>query len=85
MKIPAFGWALVALAIIALIGYGLSRGVYIGSTIDVSTRQGEGKFLYSKSCRYLFLDGVHDIAGSAETLSREDSERAPCALLGNSS
>jgi hypothetical protein len=60
------------------------RGLCIGSTIDVSMRQGEGKFLYSKSCRYLYLNGVRDIAGSYESPSRESAEATPCAPLGPS-
>jgi hypothetical protein len=66
-------------------GYLLNRGLYIGSTIDVSMRQGEGKFLYAKNCRYLYFTGVRDIAGGSETPSRETAESTSCALLGNSS
>jgi hypothetical protein len=83
MKVPALGWAVLTVAVIALIGYALNRGLHIGSTIDVSTRQGEGKFLYSKSCRYLYLDGVHNVTSGSESSSREDSEKVSCALLGS--
>jgi hypothetical protein len=50
----------------------------------VSMRQGEGKFLYSKNCRYLYFTGMRDIAGGSEQPSRESAESASCALLGNS-
>jgi hypothetical protein len=65
-------------------GYVLTRGLYIGSTVDVSMRQGEGKFLYSKTCRYLYLTGVRDIGSGAESPSRETAEAMPCAPLGHS-
>ena len=65
-------------------GFLLDRGLYIGSTIDVSMRQGEGKFLYSKNCRYLYFSGVRDITGGSESPSRESAESASCALLGSS-
>jgi hypothetical protein len=81
MKISSLGWLFLGLAVIALIGFLLNRGFYIGSTIDVSMRQGEGKPLYSKSCRYLNLDGVHAITRGLESPSREGAESTSCALL----
>jgi hypothetical protein len=74
----------LGLAVIVLAGYLLNRGLYVGSTIDVSMRQGEGKFLYAKSCRYLYLTGMRDIGNSSESPSREGAEATPCAPLGNS-
>ena len=85
MKLSSLGWPLLGLAVIVVAGYLLNRGLYIGSTIDVSMRQGEGKFLYSKNCRYLYLTGVRDMAGGSEHASREGAESTSCALLGNSS
>ena len=86
MKVSSIGWLVFGLAVIVLIGFLLNRGLYVGSTIDVSMRQGEGKSLYSKSCRYLHLDGVHGITNQGlESPSREASESTPCALLDNSS
>jgi hypothetical protein len=84
MKPSSLGWSLLALAIIVVAGFLLDRGLYIGSTIDVSMRQGEGKFLYSKNCRYLYFSGVRDITGGSESPSRESAESASCALLGSS-
>ena len=46
-------------------------------------RQGEGKFLYSKNCRYLYFTGTRDIATGSEQPSRESAEAASCALLGS--
>jgi hypothetical protein len=81
MKISLLRWPIIGLAVIVLAGYLLNRGLYIGSTIDVSMRQGEGKPLYSKSCRYLNLDGVHAITNGLESPSREGAESTSCALL----
>jgi hypothetical protein len=86
MKLSSLGWPFLGLAVIILIGFLLNRGLYVGSTIDVSMRQGEGKSLYSKSCRYLYLDGVRGITNfGLESPSREDAESTSCALLGSSS
>jgi len=85
MKLSSLWWPLLGLVAIILAGFLLNRGLYIGSTIDVSMRQGEGKFLYAKNCRYLYLTGVRDVAGGSETPSRETAESTSCALLGNAS
>jgi hypothetical protein len=84
MKIRSLGLAFFALMVIALGGYALSRGLYVGVAIDVSMRQGEGKFLYSKSCHYLFVTGVRDITRGSESSSREGAETTSCALLADS-
>ncbi len=81
MKRSSLGWLTLGLAIIVLLGFLLHRGLYVGSAIDVSMRQGEGKFLYSKSCRYLYLDGVRNISAGSETPSREGAQAISCALL----
>jgi hypothetical protein len=84
MKRSSLGWLVLGLVVIVVAAYLLNRGLYIGSTIDVSMRQGEGKFLYAKNCRYLYFTGVRDIAGGSEQPSREGAEAASCALLGSS-
>jgi hypothetical protein len=83
MKPSSLGGVILGLAVLATAGYLLNRGLYIGSSIDVSMRQGEGKFLYSKNCRYLYLTGTRDIATGSEQPSRESAESASCALLGS--
>jgi hypothetical protein len=83
MKPSSLGWLILGLAVIVVAGYLLNRGLYIGSSIDVSMRQGEGKFLYSKNCRYLYLTGTRDIAGGSEQPSRESAEATSCALLAS--
>ncbi len=84
MKRSSLGWLVLGLVVVVVAAYLLNRGLYIGSSIDVSMRQGEGKFLYSKNCRYLYFTGMRDIAGGSEQPSRESAESAPCALLGSS-
>jgi hypothetical protein len=84
MNLSSLRWPLLGLVAIVVAAYLLNRGLYIGSTIDVSMRQGEGKFLYAKNCRYLYFTGVRDVAGGSETPSRESAESASCALLGDS-
>jgi hypothetical protein len=86
MKLSSLAWLFLGLAVIVFAGYLLNRGAYIGSTIDISMRQGEGKPLYSKNCRYIYFDGVHSISKfSQESPSLEVAEATPCALLGDSS
>jgi hypothetical protein len=83
MRLSSLRWPLFGLAVIVLIGYVLNRGLYVGSTIDVSMREGEGKFLYSKSCHYLYLDRVRDITNGSESPARERAESTSCAPLAN--
>ena len=85
MTLAKLRWPVLGLIVIAVCGYVLTRGLYIGSTIDVSMRQGEGKFLYSKSCHYLYFNGVRDITNGLESPSRESAESTACAPLGNPS
>jgi hypothetical protein len=83
MKLSSLGGLILGLVVVVVAGYLLNRGICIGSSIDVSMRQGEGKFLYSKNCRYLYLTGRRDIASGSEQPSREGAEAASCALLGS--
>jgi hypothetical protein len=84
MKRSSLGWSLLGLAVVILAAYILSRGLYVGSTIDVSMRQGEGKFLYSKNCHYLYFTGLRNVTNnSGESPSREGAESMSCAPLGN--
>jgi hypothetical protein len=80
MTLSSFRWPVVGLVVIALGAYILNKGVYVGSAIDVSAREGPDKLIYSKSCRYLHFDGVHGTFG-VETHSREDAESKSCAPL----
>ena len=74
------GWLVFAVVLIGL-ALAVNKGLYVGSTIDVSARQGADKLLFAKSCRYLHFDGVHGMPGGTETHSQEEAQSTSCALL----
>jgi hypothetical protein len=81
MKLPPVGWAFFGSAVVALIGYVLNRGLYIGSTMEVT--QLSERFpvpYYKKYCRYLYLNGV-DLAFANSDTDREKAENAFCSPL----
>lgn len=80
MKSSSFRWPVLGLAVILLAAYALSKGVYAGSSLDISAREGQDKLFYSKSCRYLHFDGVHGTIG-VETRSRDEAEKVSCGPL----
>ena len=65
---------------VVLVGYLLSRGVYVGSNTVLDTAS--GLLVYEKRCHYLYLSGVRDIRMNAG-LDEEDAQRGFCPLLGN--
>jgi hypothetical protein len=83
MSLSSLRWPIAGLVVIAAAGYALSKGFYVGSTIDISAREGADKLIYSKSCRYLHFDGVHGTVG-VDTHSREEAELVSCPLLDRS-
>ena len=72
--------AVLTLAGVVLLGYLLSRGVYVGSNTILDTAS--GLLVYEKRCHYLYLNGVSDIRMNAG-LAEEDAKRGFCPLLGN--
>ena len=64
---------------VALIGYVLSRGVYVGSATMLNTAS--GLLVYEKRCLYLYLNGVHEVPINA-SLAEEDAQRTFCPPLG---
>ena len=70
----------LTLAGVALLGYLLSRGVYVGSNTILNTAS--GLLVYEKRCHYLYLSGVRDIRMNAG-LDEEAAQRGFCPLLGN--
>ena len=50
-----FGWAIFSLVVVFLFGYGLTRGIFVGSTTEYEASMG-GFYFYN--CRYLYPDGV---------------------------
>jgi hypothetical protein len=80
MKVSSLRWPVLGLAVFILAAYALSKGVYAGSAINVSAREGPDKLLYSKSCHYLYFNGIHGTVGT-ETHSHDEAEKASCSPL----
>jgi hypothetical protein len=59
------GWAVFALVAIALAGYVLNRGIYIGYTLT-SYRVGNRAY-FLKKCRYLHLKGIDEVSVASST------------------
>ena len=77
------GWAFFALAVVALLGYGLNRGVYVGSRI-VQGQMGQAPYAtptFGKQCRYLFISGVHEPKKQPGWFGRTDAENEFCRLF----
>jgi hypothetical protein len=72
--------AVLTLAGVVLVGYLLSRGVYVGSNTILDSAS--GLLVYEKRCHYLYLNGVRDIRMNAG-LDEEGAHRGFCPLLGN--
>ena len=81
MKLPPLGWAFFGLTMIVLIGYVLNRGLYVGSTTN--PKRLENGMAYEKTCRYLYLNGVHEVWVAIE-LTRGAADRAFCPPIKNS-
>lgn len=83
MRLASGHWALLGLAIVilALAGYGLNRGVLVGSRIEAARLSDDYPVpFYKKHCRYLFFAGVQQVWTSSES-SREQAEKSSCAAL----
>ena len=83
MRLFSTRWALVALAVLvlALAGYGLNRGILVGSKIEAARLSDAYPVpFYKKHCRYLFFTGVRQVWTGAES-TREDAEKSSCAAL----
>jgi hypothetical protein len=74
-------WALLALAVVLFAGYGLNRGILVGSRIEAARLSEQYPVpFYKKHCRYLFFTGVQQVWTSAES-TREEAEKSSCAPL----
>jgi hypothetical protein len=83
MRFSSARWALLALAVLvfALAGYGLNRGILVGSRIETARLSDAYPVpFYKKHCRYLFFTGVRQVWTSAES-TKEDAEKSSCAAL----
>ena len=81
MRLPSARWVLPGLAVILLCGYGLNRGVLVGSRIETARLSDDYPVpFYKKHCRYLFFTGVQQVWTSSES-TREEAEKSSCAPL----
>jgi hypothetical protein len=80
MRLLSARWVF-GLAIVILVGYGLNRGVLVGSRIETARLSDDYPVpFYKKHCRYLFFNGVQQVWTSSES-TREEAEQSSCAPL----
>ena len=74
-------WILGGAAVVVLAGYGLNRGILVGSRVEAARLSDDYPVpFYKKHCRYLFLTGVQQVwTGTVST--REEAEKSSCAPL----
>jgi hypothetical protein len=81
MRLLSARWALFGLAIVILVGYGLNRGVLVGSRIETARLSDNYPVpFYKKHCRYLFFNGIQQVWTASES-TREEAENSSCAPL----
>jgi hypothetical protein len=81
MRLPSAPWALLGLAAVLLLGYGLNRGILVGSRIEAAQLSDAYPVpFYKKHCRYLFFTGVQQVWTSSES-TRKEAEQSSCAPL----
>jgi hypothetical protein len=81
MRLRSAGWALFGLAVVVLVGYGLNRGILVGSRIETARLSDDYPVpFYKKHCRYLFFNGIEQVWTSSES-TREEAEKSSCAPL----
>jgi hypothetical protein len=81
MRLPSARWTLLGVAVVLIAGYGLNRGILVGSRIEAARLSDAYPVpFYKKHCRYLFFTGVQQVWTSSES-TREDAENSSCAPL----
>jgi hypothetical protein len=64
------------LAVVLIAGYGLNRGILVGSRTEAARLSDAYPVpFYKRHCRYLFFTGVQQVWASSES-TREDAEKA---------
>jgi hypothetical protein len=83
MRLSSTHWLLLGLAVVAAAGYGLNRGILVGSRIETARLSDDYPVpFYKKHCKYLFFTGVQQVwTDTAST--REEAEKSSCASLKN--
>ena len=77
------GWAFFCLVVVFLFGYGLTRGIFVGSTTEYEASMG-GFYFYN--CRYLYPDGVRVKFGGGTGKTPKEAKESwggVCPLLGS--
>ncbi len=59
------GWAFFGLIVVALIGYWLNRGLYVGWSVDEDPSGNKGRQWYIMHCHYLFPTGIERSYGGS--------------------
>lgn len=81
MRLPSVRWAVLGLAVVVLAGYGLNRGILVGSTIEAARLSDDYPVpFYKKHCRYLFFNGIQQVRTSSVS-TREEAEKSSCSPL----
>lgn len=81
MRLPSARWAVLGLAVVLSAGYGLNRGILVGSKIETARLSDVYPVpFYRKHCRYLFFNGVQQVLTNSES-TREEAENSSCAPL----
>ena len=81
MRLLSARWSLLGLAIVILVGYGLNRGILVGSRIESAKLSDDYPVpFYKKHCHYLFFTGVQQVWTSSES-TKEAAEKNSCAAL----
>ena len=72
---------MLGLAVVLVSGYGLNRGILVGSRIETARLSDDYPVpFYRKHCRYLFFNGVQQVLTNSES-TREEAESSSCAPL----
>ena len=77
------GWAFFCLVVVFLFGYGLTRGIFVGSTTEYEASMG-GFYFYN--CRYLYPGGVRVRFGGGTGKTPSEAEASSpsfCPLFGS--
>ena len=76
-------WVFFGLVVVALLGYGPARGIFVGSTTEYEASMG-GFYFYN--CRYLYPDGVRIKYGGGTGKTPNEAKVSWggfCPLLGS--
>jgi hypothetical protein len=83
MRLPSarWIWALVGVAALVLAGYGLNRGILVGSKIETARLSDAYPVpFFKKHCSYLFFTGVQQV-WTQSVSTKAEAEKSSCAAL----